>query len=122
MEPREIGESLVELCRQGKNLEAIDKFYSPDIVSVEAQAAPGMPAEMKGIDAIRGKNKWWIENHEIHSAEAKGPYVLDDRFSVVYNFDVTSKAGPQEGNRMQMEEVAVYTVKDGKIAREEFMY
>lgn len=122
MDTKEIGKSLVELCQQKKNMDAIDRLYSPDIVSVEAQAAPGMPAEMQGIEAIRGKNKWWIENHEVHSAEAKGPFVNGDRFSVVYNFDVTPTAGPETGNRMAMEEVAVYTVKDGKIVREEFMY
>ena len=33
--------------------------------------------------------------------------------------DVTPKAS---GERMQMDEVAVYTVKDGKIVQEEFLY
>ncbi|MBM3792476.1 MAG: hypothetical protein FJW31_00085 [Acidobacteria bacterium] len=44
------------------------------IVSVEAVAAHGMPAEMQGMEAVLGKSKWWLENHEIHSASCEGPY------------------------------------------------
>jgi hypothetical protein len=29
---------------------------------------------MKGIDAIRKKNQWWVENHEIHGGDALGPW------------------------------------------------
>jgi len=41
---------------------------------------------------------------------------------VIYNFDVTPKNGPMAGKRMRMEEVGMYTVKGGKIVREEFFY
>ncbi len=122
MDTKQIGQRLVELCREGKNSEAKDTLYSPDIVSVEAHPAPGMPAEMKGTEASRKKGEWWVQNHEIHSASAKGPYTLVNRFAVLFNFDVTPKTGPESGKRMQMEEVALYTVKDGKIVREEFLY
>jgi ketosteroid isomerase-like protein len=122
MDTKEVAEKLVGLCKEGKNQEAIDSLYADDIVSVEAQAAEGMPAEMHGIDAVRGKNKWWTENHEVHSAAVKGPFANGDRFAVIYNYDVTPKAGPFEGKRFAMEEVAVYDVKDGKVVREQFFY
>ncbi len=38
----EIGKALVPLCKQGKNQEAINTLYSPEIVSVEAMATPNM--------------------------------------------------------------------------------
>ena len=41
-----------------------------------------MPAEMTGIAAIKGKNQWWIENHEVHSAEMKGPLVAGNNFAI----------------------------------------
>jgi ketosteroid isomerase-like protein len=122
MDTKTIGEHLVSLCREGKNLEAVEKLYSPDIVSVEPQSMPQMPAEMRGIDAIRGKNEWWYANHDVHSGHADGPFVHGNRFSVVFDYDVTAKSGPQAGNRFQMKEIAVYTVSDGKIVREEFFY
>lgn len=70
----EIAQQLAHLCREGKNFEAIEKLYSPDIVSIEASAMEGLPQEMKGIDAITGKNQWWFENHEVHGGEVAGPF------------------------------------------------
>ena len=122
METREIGTKLVELCKQGKNMEAINSFYSPDIVSVEAAGPPGMELESKGIDAVRAKNKWWSDNNEVHSASAQGPFVNGENFAVIFNYDITSNMGPQSGKRTKMEEVAVYTVENGKIVHEKFLY
>src|SRR6188472_2676686 len=114
-----VAQELVSLCRAGKNLDAIAKLYSKDIVSVEPIGSQQMPAEMRGIDAIRGKNEWWFENNQIHSAQAIGPFVGEDQFVVRYDFDVTAKPS---GQRMQMSEMALYTVKDGQIVREQFFY
>ena len=115
----EVGKKLVELIKQGENLQAIKTLYSQDIVSVEASSMPNMPAEMNGMDAILGKNKWWVDNHEVHSANCEGPFPHGDRFIVRFNYDVTNKPS---GKRMQMDEAALYTVQDGKIVREEFFY
>lgn len=119
MDTKEVAGKLVGLCKEGKNLDAINTLYSDDIVSVEARGDETMPAEMRGIDAIRGKNQWWFDNHEVHSASTEGPMVNGDRFTVIFDFDVTMK---QSGQRMQMKEVALYTVDGGKIVREEFFY
>ena len=80
----DIANDLVALCREGRNIEAIEKYYADDIVSVESASSPDMPAEMKGIEAIRGKNAWWLENHDVHSAEVNGPYVGEDQFAVEF--------------------------------------
>ena len=122
MDTKAVGEKLVSLCREGKNLDAVEELYSQDIVTVEPAGMPGMPAEQHGIDAVRGKHKWWYENNEVHSGTAEGPFVHGDRFAVIFEYDVTSKAGPQQGQRHTFREVALYTVQDGKIVREEFMY
>lgn len=122
MTVKEIGDELVALCKQGKNLEAIEKLYSPDIVSVEAAAMSNMPQTQTGIEAIKGKNKWWMENHEMHGAEVNGPFPNGDQFIVHFKFDVTPKCGGQAGQRMCMEEMGLFTVKDGKVAKEEFFY
>jgi len=115
-----VADELVAFCRVGKNMDAINSLYSTDVVSVESMGNEQMPREMKGIDAIRGKNQWWGENNEVHSANIEGPFVgNDDKFAVYYNYDVTSKPS---GKRSNMEEMALYTVKDGKIVREQFFY
>ena len=119
MSAEKIGNELVKYCQQGKNLEAIDKLYDQNIVSVEAVAMPGMPQEMKGISAIKEKNQWWLDNHEIHSSEVKGPYPHGDRFAVYSKVDCTNK---KTNERINMAEVALYTVKNDKIVKEEFFY
>jgi ketosteroid isomerase-like protein len=118
----EIGKKLVELCLAGKAKEAINTLYSKDIVSIEAQSSPQMPARMEGIAAIKGKTEWWENNHEVHSAMAEGPWPHGDRFIVRFKYNVTAKAGPMAGKRMDLDEAALYTVKDGKIVQEEFFY
>lgn len=121
-ETLDIGKKLVDLCRVGKNTEAVDQLYSPDIVSIEAMGGPGMPQRQEGLAAIKAKNEWWIANHEVHSGSAEGPYPNGDRFVVHFKYDVTPKAGPMAGKRMNMDETGLYTVKDGKITQEEFFY
>ena len=114
-----IAEELVSFCRTGRNMDAINTLYSPDIVSVESMGNEQMAREMKGIDAIRQKNKWWSDNNEVHSAEVAGPFVGEGQFAVYYKFNSTFKP---TGQRQDMEEMALYSVKDGKIAREQFFY
>lgn len=118
-----VAEGLVEFCRTGKFLEAIDRYYASDIESIEPAGNEAMPAVMRGKDTVRGKNEWWLANHEVHRAEAVGPLVgtgaAADRFAVNYTFEVTNKPS---GRRFAMTEVALYTVKDGKIVREQFFY
>lgn len=118
----EIGRRLVELCSTGRTLEALDTLYAKDAVSVEAVASPNFPQVTEGLAAVRGKNEWWYANNEVHRGEIKGPFPHGDRFALSFGFDVTAKAGPMAGQRMQMEEVGLYTVEDGKIVREEFFY
>ena len=119
----EIGQKLVALCQEGKNVEAVDTLFSEDAESIEAMdMPPNLPAEMKGLDAIRKKNEWWFSVNEVHSRETKGPFPNGDRFAVIFSFDVTAKAGPRAGQRFQFEEVALYTVANGKIVKEEFFY
>jgi len=119
MKTMDIAKQLVSLCSQGKNLEALDTLYSNDVVSVEAAAMPGMGRVATGLAAVKAKNAWWIDNHEVHSASICGPWPHDERFVVGFKIDVTNKLS---GQRMQMEEVGLYTVADGKIVREEFFY
>jgi hypothetical protein len=118
MNTEEVAKKLVEFCRKGEWMKAIDELYGKDIVSVEAHAMENMPAEMRGIDQVRGKTDWWEKNMEVHSAKVSGPFVARDTFVVQFDIDVTDKGSKK---RMQMSEAGIYTVKDGKVSREEFL-
>ncbi|HEX4416754.1 MAG TPA: nuclear transport factor 2 family protein [Kofleriaceae bacterium] len=115
----EVGKKLVELCNQGKNHEVMETLYSPDIVSVEAASMPGMPAESRGLAAVRAKSEAWGAAHEVHSATVEGPFPNGDRFVVRFTYDITNKP---TNKRHKMDEMALFTVKGDKIVREEFFY
>ncbi len=114
-----IAQELVALCRAGRHRDAVEKLYGPNIVSVESAGNEAMPAEMSGIDAVRGKQQWWEENFEVHDSEVNGPFLAEEQFAVQFEFDVTFKP---TGERSRMIEMALYTVKDGKIVHEHFFY
>ena len=118
----EVGQRLVQLCKENRNVDAVNELYAPNVVSQEVVGHPGVPARVEGIDAVRKKNQWWLDNHTIHSNKIDGPYPHDDRFIVHFNYDVTSRAGPMAGKRMQVSEAGLYTVRDGKVVHEEFFY
>jgi limonene-1,2-epoxide hydrolase len=118
MNTDEVAQKVVELVRKQAFHEALDTLYDKNIVSIEAGASEGESPEKRGIDQVREKTDWWLENMQVHSFKANGPFVAHDRFVVQYDADVTDK---NSNKRMQLSEVGVYTVKDGKIVREEFL-
>ena len=118
----DVAKKLVAYCNAGKNMDAVNALYSQDVESTEVHGMPELPAHMKGIDDIRRKNQWWLDNHEIHGGQAMGPWPHGERFIVHFKYDVTAKTGPMAGKRMQRDEAGLYTVRDGKIVREEFFY
>jgi len=117
-ETMEVGRKLVDFCKRGDNLKAVEALYSKDVESVEAMPMPEM-AGKKGIDAVIKKNQKWMDDNEVNSVSIEGPFPLGDRFAVHYKFDATNRNTKE---RMKMEEVALYSVKNGKIVKEEFFY
>ena len=118
MNTEQVAQRVVELVRKQAWHEALDALYDNDVVSVEAFSAGGGPTETRGKEGVRGKIDWWVDAMEVHSFDANGPFVANDRFVVQYDADVTDKESKQ---RRKMSEVGVYTVKNGKIVREEFL-
>ena len=116
---QEISNRYVALCKEGKYEACLDELFSKDAVSVEAWAPPGTDPVASGIAAIRAKGEWWMNNHEVHSGEVFGPYPNGDRFMVRFVFDLTNKPS---NRRMNMDEIGLFTVENGKIIREEFFY
>ena len=111
--PREIGEQLVRNFNRGK-FEVDHKLWSPTLVSIE-----GLGFSFTGRKNVEAKNRDWNTKHAIHGAAAEGPFVGATGFAVKFRMDIEEKS---TRNRTIMEEVGVYTVRNGKIVREEFMY
>lgn len=120
METKQVAEEFTRLCKEGRLEEAGDRFWSDDIVSIEAMDGP--MARCSGRKAVDAKGAWWTENHTVHSFATEGPYVNGDQFALQFTMDVTAKAGDQAGQRWQMTEVGLYAVRGGKIVEERFFY
>jgi hypothetical protein len=119
MTTQEIGKKYVELVGAGRREECLATLFSPLATSAEAVAPPGRERAVQGIEALRAKSRFFLENHEVHRAELFGPYPHQDRFAVRFVFDVTFKP---TGERRAIDEIGLFTVVDGKIVGEEFFY
>lgn len=121
MNLKEIGEKLVEHCRNHTERQGLDELYHVDAVSVESAPNPETGSrEVHGIDAIKGKHEWWDSQVEMTGGETIGPLPHgEDRFAVIFRAAGKDKAS---GETFNMEEVGVYHVANGKIVREEFFY
>ena len=57
---------------------------------------------------------------EVCEGKVHGPYMHgSNRFAALFSYKTRERAS---GKEMNIDEVAVYTVADGKIVREEFYY
>ncbi|HEY2660979.1 MAG TPA: nuclear transport factor 2 family protein [Caulobacteraceae bacterium] len=119
MSTQDIANDLVDLCKAGNFGESGEKYWSDDVVSVEPGGPPGMDPISRGKAAARAKGEWWAGAHEVHGVVVEGPYVNGDQFIVHFTMDVTVR---ESGNRIKMDETALYTIKNGKIAEERFFY
>ena len=120
MNTEAVAKRLVELCRQGKFEEAQNELYSNDAVSIEMEGLPaGSIGNAKGLDAIREKGRQFNAGIEaVHGGTVSDPIVTGNWFSIVLTMDATFKGR----GRVNMEEICVYQVRDGKIVREQFFY
>jgi ketosteroid isomerase-like protein len=116
MSIRETAEAFTNLLKAGDFAGAGQNFWHEDVSSIEAM---GEPAALHGRAAVAAKMLAWGEAHEVHGFTVTGPFVNDDQFALYMTIDVTIRA---TGQRMNMLEVALYTVQDGKVVEERFFY
>lgn len=117
MMTNEIAERLVALCREGKFEDAQNELYAEEAISIEPYATPEFAQETKGLPAIREKGRKFMANVEtIHALEVSNPLVAGNSFACIMRLDLTMKGQ----GRMDMSELCVYDVKDGKISSERF--
>jgi ketosteroid isomerase-like protein len=113
-----IANALVDHCKSNTEREALETLYAQDALSVEAMSFDGRPRETAGVAGIQGKHDWWEANMEVSGGDVVGPFLhAPDRFAVIFRVEGKEEAS---GETFQMEEVALYTVADDKIVREEF--
>jgi hypothetical protein len=117
MTTKEIADRLVTLCRKAAWKPAQTELYAANAVSIEPTDTPMFPRETKGLPAIIEKGEKFDGMIEkMHSLTVSEPTVAGSSFACTMAMDVTMKGQ----GRMNMSELCVYDIKDGKIVREEF--
>ncbi len=116
MTTQEVANKLVNLCRQGKYVEAY-ALYAEDAVSMEM---PGVPNERtEGIaNILKGFENWANSIQEHHDGMVGDAVVVGNHFVVPMISDATFK----DMGRCTMEELCVYEVENGKIKKASFFY
>ena len=117
MKTTEIANRLVSLCRE-QNWEAAQKeLYADNVVSIEPQETPAFKKETRGLPAILEKGrKFAAMVEQMHALSVSDPLIAGNSFSCTMRMDVTMKGAV----RMDMTELCVYDVKDGKVISEQF--
>ncbi len=98
----------------------IKELYAWDAVSIEPRHSItyGLYTVI-GLNGIKEKAKTFKTNiEEIHSEYYNSPEVAGNFFSIAMGMDVTIKGT----GRHQIDEIAVYEVRDGKIIKEQFFF
>lgn len=118
MTTQEVANRFNELAQSGQFDKIQDELYSEDAESIEPAHSQGLQS-VKGLAAIKEKGRRFNEMvEEMHGGYSKDPVVAGNHFSVAMGMDCTMKGQ----GRVNMEEIAVYEVKDGKIVKEQFFF
>jgi hypothetical protein len=114
---QEVAAKLVEYCKKGDFEGAQKELLTADAAGIEPVGA-NMPS-VTGRDAIIEKGHQFQGMLEaVHGITVSEPSIAGEYFSIALLMDVTMKGM----GRLNMDELIVYHVKDGKIVSEQYFY
>jgi ketosteroid isomerase-like protein len=115
---QEVAARFHELAQQEKWFEIQDELFAEDVRSIEPPTAKYLH-DAEGKAAVRKKGEDFVKRVEaVHKSYTSQPVMGGDYFAVGRELDITV----QGVGRMQMNEIMLYKVKDGRIVSEQFFY
>ncbi len=116
----EIARDFTAMLRAGRFEAAGDRYWAPDVTSIEPADLPsGIRATALGIDAARNKCRARFGGARIDEIGIDGPFVTGNQFALFLDMVVVD---PASGARQPFTEIALYTVRGGRIAEERYFY
>jgi ketosteroid isomerase-like protein len=117
MTNKEVATRLVALLREGKFFDVYDELFHEDAHHIEPQSEHF--SNVKGVAAIKAKDTAMSEHiAEIESMEVGNAIVASKHIAILYKLSAKLK----DGNTINLDEIIVYEVHDGKIISEQFFY
>jgi len=106
------------LAQREKWFEIQDELFAENVKSIDPSYSPYL-GYAEGKEAVRKKGEDWIKRIEaVHKTSTTEPIVSASHFAVGREADITVEGF----GRIQMNEIMLYEVKDGKIVSEQFFY
>lgn len=116
----DIARDFTAMLRAGQFEEAGERFLAADVISVEpAGSMCGLPAKVYGIAAALEKNKTRVCLTRITNLDIDGPFITGDQFALFMDMVIVDRIC---GTRQPFTEIALYTVREGRIAEERYFY
>jgi hypothetical protein len=118
MTTQEVADRFNELAQQEKWFDIQDELFADNVRSVEPPNSPYM-GNAEGKLKVRQKAEEFISRIEAgHRFYTSEPLVCGNHFTVAREKDLTVKPH----GRIQINEIMLYEVKDGRIVLEQFFY
>ena len=115
---QEIAARFSELAKQEKWFEIQDELFADNVKSIDPPNSPYF-GYAEGKANVRRKGEDFVSKIEaFHGASTTEPVLGGNYFAVGREVDITV----QKSGRIQMKEIMLYEVKDGKIVLEQFFY
>jgi ketosteroid isomerase-like protein len=115
---KEVAERYYELTSNGQLDKIYDELYADDCISIEPDDKL-LPKRVLGIGAIKEKGKYFSDLiEETYSAFCGKPIIAGNYFACTMGMDARLKGY----GRIEIDELALFHVKDGKIISEEFFW
>ena len=118
MTTHEVASRFNELAKQEKWFEIQDELFSDMVRSIDPPSSPWL-GYAEGKTAVRQKGEAFVNKIEaVHKTYTTEPVVGGNHFAVGRETDITL----QGFVRIQINQVMLYEVKDGRIVLEQFFY
>ena len=118
MTTAEVATRFNELAQQEKWFQIQDEFFADNVKSIDPPGSPYF-GYAEGRSAVRKKGEDFVKRIEaVHRVYTSQPIVTGNHFAVAREKDITV----QGFGRIQINQVMLYEVKDGRIVLEQFFY
>lgn len=116
----DIARDFTALLRAGEFQTAGERYWSPDVTSIEPADLPGgIRATASGIEAARIKRRAIFGGARIDEIGIDGPFITGDRFALFLDMVLIDRIS---GARRPFAEIALYTVRGDRIAEERYFH
>ena len=115
---QELVDRFYELAQKELWFQIQDELFGDNVKSVEPSNSKYLQ-NAEGKDAVRKKGEDWVKKiEEVHKTNTSQSVIGGNFFSIGREMDITVKGI----GRIQIEEIIIYEVQDGKIVLEQFFY